>query len=153
MRRPPGKEMLDRARRLRRDMTDAERLLWSRLRAGQLGVKFRKQVWLGPFIADFLSVEAKLVVEVDGGQHAENRENDDRRAGVMAELGYRTLRFWNNDVLENIDGVLITIANALPSPQTPLPERGRGFMPRSAPPLSHLGRGRGPPRSGERGRE
>ena len=66
MKRPPGTEMLQRARRLRREMTDAERLLWSRLRAGQLGVKFRKQIWLGDYIADFASVEAKLVVEVDG---------------------------------------------------------------------------------------
>ena len=72
--------MVDRARRLRGEMTDAERLLWSRLRASQLGVKFRTQMWLGGGIADFASVAAKLVVEVDGGQHDRDREKDARRA-------------------------------------------------------------------------
>ena len=134
MKRPPGTEMLQRARRLRREMTDAERLLWSRLRAGQLGVKFRKQMWLGDYIADFASVEAKLVVEVDGGQHDRDRERDERRAREMERLGYRTIRFWNHDVLGNIDGVMIAIRNALPSPShaavprgpLPLPEPGEG---------------------------
>ena len=150
MRRPPGKDKLASARRLRRDMTDAERLLWSHLRAGQLGAKFRKQMWLGPFIADFACVEAKLVVEVDGGQHDLGREKDTARAKAMAELGYRTIRFWNHDVLQNIDGVLITISNALPSPQ-PLSPDGRGALGRvTDPPLSRSGRGRGPPRSGVR---
>jgi len=145
--------MVDRARRLRREMTDAERLLWSRLRASQLGVKFRTQMWLGGAIADFASVEAKLVIEVDGGQHDRDREKDDRRARRMAALGYRTIRFWNHDVLQNIDGVMTIIADALPSPQ-PLSPNGRGDLDRDPPePLSHLGRGRGPPRSGGRVRE
>ena len=124
MKRPPGSEMLARARRLRRDMTDAERVLWRRLRAGQLGVKFRKQMWLGGFIADFTSVEAKLVVEVDGGQHDRERRKDERRAKAMAALGYRTLRFWNHEVLENIDGVLMVISAALPSPSHAAAPRG-----------------------------
>lgn len=134
MRHPPGKEMVQRARRLRCDMTDAERLLWSRLRASQLGVKFRSQMWLGGFIADFASVQAKLVVEVDGGQHDRDRRRDERRARAMADLGYRTIRFWNHDVLQNIDGVLSVIKDALPSPShpaarggpLPLPETGEG---------------------------
>jgi very-short-patch-repair endonuclease len=134
MKRPPGYDKLKRVRRLRREMTDAERKLWSRVRAGQLGVKFRKQTWLGLFVADFLCVEAKLVVEVDGGQHDRARSKDDRRATAMAALGYRTIRFWNNDVLENIDGVLSVIQDALPSPSRPtasdgplpLPETGEG---------------------------
>ena len=134
MKRPPGKEMLARARRLRRDMTDAERLLWSHLRAGQLGVKFRKQMWLGGSIADFASVEAKLVIEADGGQHGQHRHKDERGARAMAALGYHTLRFWNNDVLENVDGVLRVISDSIPSPShsasqsgpLPLPKMGEG---------------------------
>jgi BirA family biotin operon repressor/biotin-[acetyl-CoA-carboxylase] ligase len=146
--------MVQRARRLRRDMTDAERLLWSHLRAGQLGAKFRKQMWLAGFIADFASIEAKLVVEVDGGQHDRDRGKDAGRAAAMARLGYRTLRFWNHDVLENIDGVLLTIANALPSPQTPLPERERGPAPRPAPTPLPFGEREGPARvAGGRVRE
>jgi very-short-patch-repair endonuclease len=134
MKHPPGPAMVQRARRLRRDMTDAERLLWSRVRAGQLGVKFRSQMWLGGAVADFASVAARLVVEVDGGQHDRDRRKDERRAQAMAALGYRTIRFWNHDVLENIDGVLCMIKDALPSPShpaapggpLPLPGTGEG---------------------------
>ena len=135
MRRPPGKDPLNRVRRLRRDMTDAERKLWSRIRASQLGVKFRKQVWLGIHIADFLCVEAGLVVEVDGGQHDLQHEEDRDRAKAMAALGYRTIRFWNHDVLQNIDGVLMSIQAALPSPS----HRPGG---RRAPPSPQVGEGR-----------
>ena len=134
MKRPPGKDKLQRVRRLRRDMTDAEIKLWSRIRASQMGVKFRKQVWLGAHIADFLSVEAKLVVEVDGGQHDLQGEEDARRAQAMAALGYRTFRFWNHDVLQNIDGVLMTIQEALPSPS----HRPHG---RRVPPSPQMGEG------------
>jgi very-short-patch-repair endonuclease len=127
--------MLQRARRLRRDMTDAERLLWGRLRAAQTGVKFRRQMWLSGFIADFASVEAKLVVELDGGQHDRERDRDARRTRALAAEGYRVLRFWNHDVLENLDGVVATIVSALPSPShaaaprgpLPLPKVGEGF--------------------------
>lgn len=134
MKHPPGKYMVQRARRLRREMTDVERLLWPRLRAARLGVKFRSQMRLGGHIADFASVEAKLVIEVDGGQHDRGREKDARRARSMAVLGYRTIRFWNHDVLGNIDGVVTVIQNAIPSPShraspgglRPLPETGEG---------------------------
>jgi very-short-patch-repair endonuclease len=134
MKRPPGYDKLKRVRELRREMTDAEKKLWSRLRAGQLGVKFRKQVWLGHHIADFLCVEAKLVVEVDGGQHDVRQKKDAVRARQMAELGFRTIRFWNHDVLENVDGVLSVIGEALPSPSHP-PGGGR------APPSPQVGEG------------
>jgi very-short-patch-repair endonuclease len=132
MKHPPSPHMVERARRLRRDMTDAERTLWRYLRAGRLGVKFRCQRWLGGSFADFASIEAKLVVEVDGGQHDRDRRNDERRARAMAGLGYRTIRFRNHDVLENIEGVVTVIQDALPSPShpasrdgpLPLPEAG-----------------------------
>jgi len=103
-----------RARALRQRQTDAERLLWSRLRARQLdGIKFRRQFPIGPFFADFCSTERKIVIELDGGQHAEQLPEDAERTRRIAELGYRMLRFWNNDVLENIDGVLESIREFL----------------------------------------
>ena len=134
MKRPPGNDKLERVRRLRRDMTDAEINLWSRIRASQLGVKCRKQTWLAGYVADFVSIEAKIVIEVDGGQHDLQRDKDNARAKAMATLGYRTIRFWNHDVLQNIDGVLMTIQAALPSPS----HRSRG---RRAPPSPLKGGG------------
>ena len=134
MQRPPGYDKLKRVRRLRRDMTEAEIKLWSRIRANRLGVKFRKQTWLAGFIADFVSIEAKLVVEVDGGQHDRSRDEDAARAAAMKAIGYRTMRFWNHDVLQNIDGVLMTIQAALPSPS----HRPQG---RRAPPSPPVGEG------------
>jgi very-short-patch-repair endonuclease len=101
-----------RARELRRNMTDAERALWRRLRRGTLGGKFRRQAPVGQYIVDFACLEARLVVEVDGGQHAESR-GDDERDRWLASQGFRVLRFWNNDVLGNIRGVLEVIAEAL----------------------------------------
>ena len=133
MKRPPGSERLVRARRLRRDLTDAERLLWSHLRSRQLrGVKFRRQMWLCGYIADFACPEAKLIVEADGGQHAEQEDYDALRTEIFAREGYRILRFWNHDILENTTGVLETISAALPSPSQaspgplPLPVPGDG---------------------------
>jgi very-short-patch-repair endonuclease len=134
MQRPPGYDKLKRVRRLRRDMTDAEIKLWSRIRANQLGVEFRKQTWLAGFIADFESIEAKLVIEVDGGQHDVRQTEDAARAAAMKTIGYRTIRFWNHDVLQNIDGVLMTIQAALPSPS----HRPGG---RRSPPSPQVGEG------------
>ncbi len=94
-------------------MTDAERALWTHLRAGQLaGLKFRRQVPLDPYVADFLCWERKLVIEIDGGQHAEN-DADVARQRVIEAMGFLVLRFWNHDVLTNMDGVLATIAEAI----------------------------------------
>lgn len=135
MQRPPGYDKLKRVRRLRRDMTDADIKLWSRIRASQLGVKFRKQTWLAGFIADFVSIEARLVIEVDGGQHDLQREEDEARAAAMKAIGYRTIHFWNHDVLQNIDGVLMTIQTALPSPsRRPAGRRGPPLRQQDRPP-------------------
>ncbi len=102
------------ARRLRRGSTDAERRLWSRLRNRQVGgVKFRRQVPIGTFVADFASIEAKLIIEVDGSQHAEAAEADRLRSDVLGAAGYLVLRFWNNEVIENIDGVVMEIEKTL----------------------------------------
>ena len=102
------------ARRLRRDSTDAERRLWSRLRDRQVrGAKFRRQVPIGAFIADFACVEAKVAVEVDGSQHAQAVEADRLRSDALGAAGYLVLRFWNNDVIENIDGVVKEIEATL----------------------------------------
>jgi len=92
----------DRARELRRDSTEAEHRLWSHLRNKSLGVKFRRQHPIGPFIVDFFSLEAKLVVEIDGGQHDEDdkRRADESRTKFLEDRSYRILRFWNNEVLQ-----------------------------------------------------
>ena len=98
------------ARTLRRNMTEAERVLWHRLRRRQVaGCRFRRQHPLGGFIVDFVSLEARLVVEVDGGQHAERHGYDQERTAWLARRGYRVLRFWNNEVLANAEGVLDVI--------------------------------------------
>jgi len=105
---------LFRARNLRRNETDAERILWRALRNRQLGdAKFRRQVRIGPFIADFACFERRLVVELDGGQHADAEHYDDGRVKSIQRQGYRVLRFWNNEVLENLPGLLEAIKMAL----------------------------------------
>ena len=125
--RAPG----DRARRLRRDQTDAESKLWSRLRGRQLSMaKFRCQHVIGKYIADFYCPERKLVVEIDGGQHAEQAEADQRRTKFLLQRGHRVLRFWDNDVLVNTDAVMERIAEALSDPHPhPLPGKERVEQP------------------------
>lgn len=104
----------DRARQLRRNATDAEIRLWSRLRRKQLaGFRFRRQHPLGSYIVDFFCPEARLIVEVDGGQHGEENAHDARRTEWLEARGYRVARFWNNEVLSNTDGVLTAILVAL----------------------------------------
>jgi very-short-patch-repair endonuclease len=102
-------DLTDLARDLRQQMTDAERFLWSRLRRRFLGTKFRRQVPLGPFIVDFACMRRKLVIEVDGGQHLESVA-DAARDRWLAENGFQVLRFWNHEVLQNLEGVLERIA-------------------------------------------
>ena len=94
-----------RARALRRDMTDAERRLWAALRHRRLRhLKFRRQHPLGPFIVDFACIEHRLIVEADGGPHADS-DDDARRTALLESRGWRVLRFWNNDILANPEGV------------------------------------------------
>lgn len=88
------------ARRLRREMTDAELFVWSRLRHQQLGHRFRRQHPIGPFVVDFVCLERKLVIELDGGQHAEAVEYDHERTAWLNGVGYRMLRYWNHQVFE-----------------------------------------------------
>ena len=106
----------DRARALRAAQTDVERSLWQRLRNRQLnGAKFRRQHPIGSYIADFFCLDARLIVELDGSQHGEEyeRQPDERRTEYLESQGYRVLRFWNEEVLDNIDGVLETIVKHL----------------------------------------
>jgi very-short-patch-repair endonuclease len=98
------------ARALRKLQTDAEAILWSRLRNRQMaGRKFRRQVPLLGYIADFASLDAKLIIELDGGQHAENVDEDEKRTRALEAIGFFVLRFWNADVFTNLDAVLDTI--------------------------------------------
>jgi very-short-patch-repair endonuclease len=102
-----------RARRMRRSPTRAEATLWNALRDQRLGGwKWRRQVPIGPFVADFLCAKARLVVELDGGQHADRAGYDLRRTAYLGRIGLRVLRFWNPDVLINRDGVCLSILAA-----------------------------------------
>ena len=117
------------AHHLRRSTTDAERALWAKLRNRQLeGLKFRRQHPLGPYTVDFICFERRLVIEVDGGQHTEAVEQDAYRTRWLRERGYMVLRFWNNEVLRDMEGVLARVGELLglhPHPD-PLPSRERG---------------------------
>jgi very-short-patch-repair endonuclease len=98
------------AKNLRKNSTVVEKLLWSRLRSKQLqGVKFRRQQPIENFIVDFVSFEKRIVIELDGGQHKMNKEKDNERDRFLAENGFTVLRFWDNDVSENLEGVLEAI--------------------------------------------
>ena len=111
-----SRELIAFARELRQEQPDAERALWVRLKNKQLeGTKFRRQQPIGPYIVDFASLETKLVIEIDGGQHNEKelRERDEERTTWLKERGYQVLRFWNNEVLMNMEGVLERIREAL----------------------------------------
>jgi len=119
---PVKRQISPHAAPLRRESTDAERLLWSRLRDRRLGWKFRRQHTLGRFIADFVCLERKLIVEADGGQH--NPVADRPRAAYLRRRGFRIVRFWNHDILGNIDGVLEALLIILDNGRDP-----RGLRP------------------------
>ncbi|MGN6311806.1 MAG: endonuclease domain-containing protein [Xanthobacteraceae bacterium] len=118
-----------RARSFRKNPTDAERKLWQHLRhLPPCAAHFRRQATIGPYFADFACHSNRIVVEIDGGQHADNA-NDSVRTSYLNAQGYRVLRFWNNDVFGNIDGVMETIIGALrvaPPTPDPSPPQGRG---------------------------
>lgn len=113
---------ISRARELRKNATEAEKRMWWALRENFRGAKFRRQVPIGPYYADFFSFSAKLVIEVDGGQHGEAQDceaqnSDANRTAFLESQGLRVIRFWNNDVLSNIEGVITIISESLsPSP-------------------------------------
>ena len=116
------------ARKLRHQSTDTEQLLWKHLRAHRMaGYKFKRQVVIEPYIVDFVCLEARLIIEADGGQHMEQVENDLKRSVFLESLGYTVIRFWNHEILSDTQNVLERIHSYLietPSPQ-PSPE-GRG---------------------------
>ena len=120
-----------RARTLRQNMTEAEKRIWQILRLRQIqGYKFRRQVPIGRYIADFACHEARLIVEIDGGQHDRSVPQEAERSGFLENEGYRILRFWNNEVLANLDGVYAVIAREFAGvtlTQT-LPHRGGGLQ-------------------------
>ena len=122
--------MNEAARTLRRNQTDAERMLWHHLRDRRLdGWKFRRQHPVGPYVLDLYCADANLVIEIDGGQHDddEHRKHDEKRTACLVSQGLKVMRFWNNEVMENTLGVLEAIRELLgPSPQPSPRERGEG---------------------------
>ena len=121
--------LLPLAKGMRRKSSDAERLLWQQLRAHRLlGYKFRRQVVVEPYIVDFVCIEAMLIIEADGGQHVEQQSYDEQRTAHLESLGYRVLRFWNHEILNELDSVVSQIASELIRPPLPgpLPE-GEGI--------------------------
>lgn len=117
--------LLDNAKSLRRTMTDAEQRLWYHLRAHRfMGKKFKRQKPLGCYVVDFVCLEEKLIIELDGGQHAESIEYDQERDAWLSSEGYTVLRFWNNELMENMDGVLEQIRLTLSPGPSPTSVRG-----------------------------
>ena len=115
------------ARQMRAGPTDDERDLWPRLKHDIMltGSHFRRQALVGPFIVDFVSRKAKLVIELDGGQHDWQRYADAKRTAYIEARGYRVLRFWNHEVFENLDGVLQVIQSVVTPIPDPSPQGGR----------------------------
>ena len=116
--------LLDNARLLRRTQTDAEQKLWYHLRAHRfMGRKFKRQKPIGRYVVDFICIEEKLIIELDGGQHAENTEYDQERDSWLRSEGYTVLRFWNNELMNEMEGEKDT-ACPLPQPLSHKCERG-----------------------------
>jgi len=102
-----------RAISLRKNTTPAERKLWAYLRRSQLGVRFRRQHAIGNFIVDFCCIKKKIIIELDGSQHLDSQEYDEERTAYLETRGYRVIRFWNNDVMNDIKNVVVAITYAL----------------------------------------
>ena len=126
------KVLLDHAKTLRSHQTEAEQRLWHHLRAHRfMGLKFKRQKPIGHYIVDFACIEHHLVIELDGGQHIDQIEYDQSRTLWLESQGFVVLRFWNNEVMQELDGVLERIRQTIeemstPSPPTPLPQAGEG---------------------------
>jgi len=119
-----GSEKTRSGRELRDNQTDAERVLWSALRSDRLGAfTFHRQKPIGAFVADFICLQKRLVIELDGGQHARQAGYDRRRSSFLRSLGYRVIRFWDREVMMNMDAVLTAILAALSDPVPSLPAR------------------------------
>ena len=117
--------MLDKAKSLRTHQTEAEQRLWYHLRAHRfMGLKFKRQKPMGPYIVDFVCLEHRLIIELDGGQHADQKSYDSQRDAWLRGQGFQVMRFWNNDVMKQLDEVLEQIRITL-SPG-PSPTDGRG---------------------------
>jgi len=113
------------ARKLRQQSTDAERMLWKHLRAHRMaGYKFRRQVVIEPYIVDFICLDARLIVEADGGQHLEQAEDDLKRSAFLQSRGYKVIRFWNDEILTDTHVVLERIYNYLITAPSPQPSPG-----------------------------
>ena len=125
------------ARKLRHEETEAEKRIWHFLRSRQIGTKFRRQQPLEGYIVDFVSFERRLIIEIDGGQHADRSDYEERRTRCLEANGFRILRFWNNDVVENEEGVYERIMTELRTATTPSPSHAFGV----GPSLSREGRG------------
>lgn len=125
-----GPQTLANAKSLRSNQTEAEARLWYHLRAHRfMGLKFKRQKPVGRYIADFVCWERRLIIELDGGQHAEQVAYDQRRDVWLRSQGYKVLRFWNNDVIQELEAVLEQVRCAVacePSPLAPLPRVGEG---------------------------
>lgn len=120
MPRPPRSNSTTRTRaiELRKEPTPAERKLWAAIRNDQLGVNFRRQHAIGSYIPDFACIEKKLIIELDGGQHLEQQEYDQERTSCLESQGYTVIRFWNKDVMKNIDGVILALLQAMKMPDS-----------------------------------
>ncbi|MFL9842175.1 DUF559 domain-containing protein [Sphingomonas sp. ST-64] len=117
-------KLLERARQMRSEMTQPERELWIALRAKRFdGIKFTRQVVIGPYIADFVCRSRKLIIELDGATH-DDASRDDQRTTFLEGQGYRVVRFWNNDVMTNLEGVLDALSEALATAPLPNPLPG-----------------------------
>jgi very-short-patch-repair endonuclease len=145
------KQSLQHARALRRNQTDTEQRLWYHLRAHRLqGYKFKRQKPLGAYILDFVCIEHRLVIELDGGQHSAHATYDRRRDDWLCAQGLTVLRFWNNQVMQEMPAVLERIAEVLaqaaaPSPPAPLPQAGEGSIHEPPAPIPSPACGRGWP--------
>jgi len=124
-----NRNLTDIARKLRKTGTEAEKRLWRRLSKRRLeGFKFRRQQPIGQYIVDFVNFPKKLIIELDGGHHKIQKDDDKKRDNWFEQQGFAVLRFWNNDVFENIEGVLEVIRKTLLSPSPDPSHLGRGDM-------------------------